>query len=38
MLLGDNRIDMSVSKNVDLTEFENMAQTFYEKMVKFLKK
>jgi hypothetical protein len=38
MCLGDDRIDMSVSKNITLVEFENMAQTFYEKMVKFLKK
>jgi len=36
MCLGDDRIDMSVSKNITLVEFENMAQTFYEKMVKFI--
>jgi hypothetical protein len=36
MLLGDDRIDMSVSKNIDLTEFENIAQSFYEVMAKFI--
>lgn len=32
MVLGEDRIDMSVSKNIDLVEFENMAQTFYRAM------
>ena len=29
MLLGEGRIDMSVSKNIGLEEFENMAQMLY---------
>ena len=32
MILGEDRIDMCVSKNIDLVEFENMAKTFYEAM------
>jgi hypothetical protein len=35
MCLGDDRIDMSVSKNIALVEFENMAQTFYEAMTQY---
>ena len=35
MVLGDNRIDMCVSKNIDLVGFENMAQTFYEAMSQY---
>lgn len=32
VVLGEDRIDMCVSKNIDLVEFENMAQTFYGAM------
>jgi hypothetical protein len=32
MLMSADRIDMYVSKNVDLVTFENMAKTFYESM------
>jgi hypothetical protein len=35
MILGDDRIDMCVSKNIDLFEFEKMAQTFYEAMSQY---
>ena len=35
MVLGKDRIDMSVSKNIDLVEFENMAQTFYRAMSQY---
>ena len=35
MVLGKDRIDMSVSKNIDLVEFENMAQTFYRVMSQY---
>lgn len=32
MLLGRDRVDMTVSKDIDLPEFEKMARTFYEAM------
>ena len=32
MVLGEDRIEMCVSKDVDIEEFENMAQTFYVSM------
>lgn len=32
VVLGEDRIDMCVSKNIDLVEFENMSQTFYGAM------
>jgi len=35
MVLGEDRIDMCVSKNIDLAEFENMAQTFYIAMSQY---
>ncbi len=35
MLLCGDRIDMSVSKNIDLSEFEKMARTFYEMMLQY---
>ena len=35
MLLGEDRIDMCVSKNIDLVEFENMAQAFYKVMSQY---
>jgi len=35
MFLGEDRIDMCVSKNIDLVEFENMAQTFYGAMSQY---
>jgi len=35
MLLCGDRIDMCVSKNIDLIEFENMAKTFYESMSQY---
>lgn len=35
MLLSENRIDMCVSKNIDLKEFENMAKAFYEAMIEY---
>ena len=35
MVLCDDRIDMCVSKNIDLVEFENMAQTFYKSMLQY---
>jgi hypothetical protein len=34
-ILCDHRIDLCVSKNIDLVEFENMAKTFYESMSKY---
>jgi hypothetical protein len=36
MLLGYDRIDMSVSKNIDLPEFEKMSETFYRAMSQYL--
>lgn len=35
MLLDEGRIDMCVSKNIELVEFENIAQTFYEAMSQY---
>jgi hypothetical protein len=35
IILGDDRIDMCLSKNIDLFEFEKMAQTFYEAMSQY---
>ena len=35
LLICDDRIDLTVSKNITLSEFENMAKTFYETMVKY---
>ena len=35
MVLCEDRIDMYVSKNIDLVEFENMAQTFYGAMLQY---
>jgi len=35
MILGEDRIDMCVYKNIDLVEFENMAKTFYEAMSQY---
>lgn len=35
MVLGEDRIDMCVSKNIDLVEFENMAKTFYGAMLQY---
>lgn len=35
MVLNEDRIDMCVSKNIDLGEFENMAQTFYGAMSQY---
>lgn len=35
VVLGKDRIDMCVSKNIDLVEFENMAQTFYGTMSQY---
>ena len=35
MLLCDDRIDMDVSKEIDLPEFENMSKTFYEAMSQY---
>lgn len=35
MLLVDDRIDMDVSKDIDLPEFELMAKTFYEAMSQY---
>jgi len=37
MLLCNHRIDMQVSKNIDLLEFEIMSQDFYQAMIKFIK-
>ncbi len=34
-LLGLNRIDMTVSKDIDLPEFEEMAVSFYDAMRQF---
>ena len=34
-LLCDDRIDMCVSKNIDLNEFELMSKTFYEAMSQY---
>ena len=34
-ILCKDRIDMCVSKNIDLVEFENMARTFYNIMCKY---
>jgi len=38
MLLCDDRIDMDVSKDIDLPEFELMAKQFYDSMSKFINK
>lgn len=35
MLLCDDRIDMLVSKNINLFEFENMSETFYGAMSQY---
>ena len=35
MILCKDRIDMCVSKNIDLVEFENMARTFYNTMCQY---
>lgn len=35
MLLFDYRIDMDVSKEIDLSEFEAMSKTFYEAMSQY---
>lgn len=35
-LLCDNRIDLSVSKDISLSEFEDMAKTFYETMIRYV--
>lgn len=35
MVLCEDRIDMCVSKNIDLFEFEKMSQTFYEAMSQY---
>ena len=36
MILCDARIDMDVSAEIDLAEFERMAKTFYESMSKYI--
>ena len=36
MLLGEYRIDMTVSKDIDLPELEEMAIEFYNSMKKYL--
>lgn len=36
MLLGDNRVDLTVSKEMELEEFEDMSKVFYESMRRFL--
>jgi len=36
MLIGDNRIDMSVCNPISLATFEEMALAFYERMNKYL--
>ncbi len=36
ILLGEDRIDMCVSKNIDLVEFEYMAKEFYLTMKKYI--
>ena len=38
MILGEDRIDMSVSSGVSLKEFEGMAQKFYHAMRGYVKK
>jgi len=38
MLMYDDRIDMTVSKDIDLPEFESMTKTFYEAMLHYLNK
>lgn len=35
MILANDRIDMEVSKEIDLPEFENMAKDFYQAMCKY---
>ena len=35
MILSDDRIDMCVSKNIHLNEFELMSKTFYEAMSQY---
>jgi len=37
MLINDDRIDLSVSKNITLAEFEKMANVFYNTMSLFTK-
>lgn len=34
----DSRIDLSVSKDIELSEFEEMSVTFYESMLKYAQK
>lgn len=36
MLLGDNRVDLTVSKEIELIDFEDMARVFYDSMKKYL--
>lgn len=36
LLIGDERIDLSVSKNIDINKFEEIAFDFYEAMKKYL--
>lgn len=36
LLIGDNRIDLSVSKDITISEFETMCYSFYESMKKYI--
>ena len=36
MLLGGDRIDLLVSKEIDLPEFESMAKVFYESIKQYI--
>lgn len=36
LLIGDDRLDLSVSKNIDINKFEEIAFDFYESMKKYL--
>jgi len=38
MIINDDRIDLTVSKKITLDEFEWMAKSFYESMLKFINK
>lgn len=36
LLVGDNRIDLSVSKDISINEFETICYSFYESMKKYI--
>jgi hypothetical protein len=36
LLINENRIDLSVSKDISVKEFETMCYSFYESMKKYI--